>query len=99
MAAAHTATVAEDGDDTIVRFSGKVRLPAGPVLVREDEVTGEVILAPVPPVQEPNPWIDFFDAMDRIPRDEHWNAFIQVMEERPMNRPPMARNLFADEDQ
>ncbi len=96
MAAAHTATIVEDGDDTIVRFAGRVRLPAGPVLVREDESTGEIILAPVPQSGETNPWIDFFDAMDAIPRDERWDAFVQVMKERPMNRPPVERNLFQE---
>ena len=97
MAAAHTATITEDGGDTIVRIPGKVMLPQGPVLVRENELTGEIVLSPVLKSSEPQSWAEFFERLDRLPRDEHWDEFLQVMEERPMNRPPVERSLFPRE--
>ncbi len=97
MAAAHTATITEEGDDTIVRIAGKISLPKGPVLVREDESTGEVVLSSLAEAKEPRSWAEFFDRLDQLPRDEHWDNFLQIMEERPMNRLPVERNLFPDE--
>jgi len=47
---------------------------------------------------EDNPWITFFDAMRNAPRDEHWNEFMRVMKERPMNQLPIERNLFGDRE-
>ena len=97
MAAAHTATVTEEGEDTIVRITGKISLLKGPVLVRENETTGEIVLSPLAEAKEPQSWAEFFRCLDQLPRDEHWDAFLQVMEERPMNRLPVERNLFPDE--
>ncbi len=97
MAAAHTATVTEEGDETIVRIAGKILLPQGPVLVREDEKTGEIVLSPVPRLQGSRSWTEFFNRLDQLPHDEHWDQFLQVMEERPMNRLPAERNLFPDD--
>jgi hypothetical protein len=92
MAAAHIATVTEEGVDTVVRFSGKVRLPQGPVSVREIEGTGEIVLAPIAPSEEKaDSWDAFLDHLARTPRDP------EFMKERPMNRPPVDRKLFADD--
>jgi hypothetical protein len=92
MAAAHIATVTEEGLDTVIRFSGKVRLPEGTVSVREIEATGEIVLSPIAPSTQPgDSWGAFLDDMSRRPRDT------EFMRERPMNRPPSDRKLFAEE--
>ena len=92
MAATHIATVTEEGVDTVVRFSGKVRLPRGPVSVREIEATGEIVLAPIAPSRElADNWAAFLDHLAQTPRDP------EFMKERPMNRPPVDRKLFADD--
>ena len=44
-----------------------------------------------------NPWLAFFEDMRNAPRDEQWAEFSRVMRERPLNRVPVDRNLFADE--
>jgi hypothetical protein len=95
--AAHSAIVTNEEDETVIRIQGHVRLPLGPVLVREVEETGEVILAPVVETSHPNPWFELFDSLDRQPRDEHWDEFSKVMRERPINRLPVERNLFGKE--
>lgn len=94
---AQTATVTCEGDDTIIRISGRVRLPQGPILIREDKHTGELILAPVEPRPVEGSWAQLFAEFDALPRDEHWDEFIKVMQERPMNRLPVERDLFPGE--
>jgi hypothetical protein len=92
MAAAHTAIVTEEGIHTVVRFSGKVSLPYGPVAVREIEETGEIILTPISPsAQLTDSWAAFLDHLARTPRDP------EFMKDRPLNRPPIDRKLFPDE--
>jgi hypothetical protein len=91
MAATHIATVSEEGVDTVIRFSGKVRLPQGPVSVREIESTGEIVLAPIAPTgEQTGSWAAFLDHLARTPRDP------EFMKERPMNRPPVDGKLFGD---
>ena len=51
-----------------------------------------------PATQEDNAFLKFFEAMDLVPRDEHWDAFMKLMEERPMNQLPVEKNLFQDRD-
>ena len=63
MAAAHSATITEEGDQTIVRIPGKVMLSEGPILVREDEKTGAIILCLVPKSQGPRSWADFLNVL------------------------------------
>ena len=92
MATAQTANVTEEGFSTVVRFAGRVRLPSGPVSVREIESTGEIVLAPIAPAVQPaDSWDAFFEDMSRRPRDP------EFMKERPMNRPPVDRKLFSEE--
>ncbi len=47
MAAAHTAYVVEEDGETVIRVSGKLGLSSGPVLIEENQSTGEVTLTPV----------------------------------------------------
>jgi hypothetical protein len=96
--AAHTAIVTSEGTETIIRIPGPVRIPSGPVIVRENEETGELILSPSPDTPQPKTWSEFFDNLDHQVRDEHWDAFFKVMHDRPMNRPPVDRKLFAGEE-
>lgn len=91
MAAAHTATVTEDGEDTIVRISGKINLPKGPVLVRENKSTGEVVLSSQAAPAREDSWAAFFALIDSREPDPDF------MRERPMNRLPVEKNLFPDD--
>lgn len=92
MATVQTANVSEEGFATVVRFSGKVRLPSGPVSVREIESTGEIVLAPIASAAQPvDSWDAFLDHLAQTPRDPGF------MKDRPMNRPPVDRKLFSDE--
>ncbi|HEX9200342.1 MAG TPA: hypothetical protein VF865_12335 [Acidobacteriaceae bacterium] len=92
MAATRTANVTEEGVHTVVRFSGRVRLPRGPVSVREIEATGEIVLTPIsPPSERADSWDAFLDHLASTPRDP------EFMKERPLNRPPVDRKLFSDE--
>ncbi len=43
-----------------------------------------------------NPWVTFFDAMQNAPRDEHWEEFMRVMKERPLNQLPTERTFFGN---
>jgi len=91
MATTQTANVTEEGFATVVRFSGKVRLPSGPVSVREIESTGEIILTPIACATQPaDSWDAFLDHLAQTPRDPDF------MKERPMNRPPVDRKLFSE---
>ena len=92
--AAHTATVSSDGDDTVIRIAGHVRLPLGPALVKEVEATGELVLAPVGAPLQPYSWDELFQCFDAQPRDEYWSEFMRVMQARPMNRLPVDRDIF-----
>jgi hypothetical protein len=92
MATVQTANVTEEGFATVVRFSGKVRLPSGPVSVREIESTGEIVLAPIASAAETaDSWDAFLDHLAQTPRDP------EFMKDRPMNRPPIDRKLFSNE--
>jgi antitoxin VapB len=108
MAATHIATVTEDGVDTVVRFSGKVRLPQGPVSVREIEATGEIVLAPIAKERPMNrPPVDLKLFSDGSAKRMSWDEFFDLvgtldvpeeyMAERPMNRLPVERTIFEDD--
>lgn len=97
MAATYTAHVLEEGQHTIVRFDGKVSLPAGPIAFRQNDANGELTLIPRNAAQEPHPWIDFFEYVQSLPRDEYWHEFSRIMDERPMNQPPVDRKTFGSE--
>ena len=82
MAVARAAIVSQEGDDTLVRIPGKIALPDGPILVREESELGELILS-----SEQRPRVsrspeDFFAFRSSLLQDEHWEHF---MAERPLN--------------
>ncbi len=86
-----TAFVTSEGDETVVRISGRVRLASGPVAIREIEATGELILAPLETVNPPDTWTSFFARLNQRPGDPRF------MSERPMNRIPLEKDLFGDD--
>lgn len=97
--ATHTAVdvsahVTTEGNETVIRIPGPGHLPSGRVNARANLVTGEMVLTPEQSSSAPTTWAEFFDHMDAQPRDEHWDEFMKVMKERPMNRPPVERDLF-----
>lgn len=85
-----TAIITSEGDETVVRISGRVRLASGPVAVREIEATGELVLAPLR-ASQPDTWVAFFDRLNRREPDSDFMA------ERPMNRIPPDKDLFGDD--
>ena len=82
MAAAHTAILTHESDETLIRIKGHLSLPDGPVLVRQGTQNDGVIFTssqaaePVPSVA------DFIAFRDALPKDEHWTGFMQ---QRPHN--------------
>ena len=91
MAAAHTATVITDGNDTLIRIEGKISLPEGPVCLRENLQTGEIVLSSRVTPSRPESWADLFALIESRAPDPDF------MRERPMNRLPVEKNLFADD--
>ena len=91
MAAAPTATVRTDGNDSVIRFEGKISLPEGPVCMRENPHTGEIVLSARLTPSHPESWADLFALIDSREPDP------EFMRERPMNRLPVEKNLFPDD--
>jgi hypothetical protein len=79
MAATRTANVTEDGANTVVRFSGRVGLPKGPVSVRE-MATGGVLLTPM--VSAPGNETEHGDAEMGLSNDKRgkWKAFFDLVD-------------------
>ncbi len=90
MAAAHTAIVTMDGSNTLIRIEGRISLPEGPVCMRENPQTGEIVLSSRIAPSHPESWADFFALIDSREPDP------EFMRERPMNRPPLEKKLFPD---
>ncbi len=82
------AKLFKNGSSQAVRLPAEFRFEGSEVYVTRDEITGDVILSRRPGAKV---WRDFFDLMNRIDVPDDFMA------DRPMNRPPQERNLFAGE--
>jgi len=88
--AAHTAIVTEEAGEKIVHLPSDVPLKPGPVSYTIGN-QGEIVLASPEQTDKQAAWIAWLDHLDSTPRDPNF------MKERPMNRPPVEKNLFPDD--
>ena len=90
MAAAHIATVTEEGDEKVVRLPRKI--PLKPRCISyEVRADGTLELKPFNSEERQRAWIEFLETIAARKPDPDFMA------ERPMNRLPVERNLFPDE--
>ena len=83
-----TAKLFKNGSSQAVRLPAEFRFEGSEVYVMRDEITGDVILSRRPGAKV---WGDFFEMMHHIEVPDDF------MVDRPMNRPPSNRDLFAGE--
>jgi antitoxin VapB len=78
-----------NGSSQAVRLPAEFRFAGNEVYATRDDVTGEVVLSDRPGA---NAWCTFFKLMRSIdvPPD--------FMSDRPMNRPPLDRDLFSENE-
>ena len=88
MSAVRKAKLFRNGASQADRLPQEFRFEGDEVFIRRDEVTGEVVLSERPSI---NRWKEFLTLMQRL------NVPDDFMADRPMNREPLDRNLFADE--
>jgi antitoxin VapB len=83
------AKLFKNGASQAVRLPAEFRFEGSEVYATRDEQTGDVVLSTRPGARV---WKEFFDLRDSvgIPDD--------FMSDRPMNRPPIERDLFKDTD-
>jgi antitoxin VapB len=82
------AKLFKNGASQAVRLPAEFRFEGNEVYATRDEQTGDVVLSTRPGART---WADFFSLMRTIdvPGD--------FMAERPMNGPPIERDLFKDD--
>jgi antitoxin VapB len=85
MSGTRTAKLFKNGASQAVRLPAEFRFPGKEVSIRRDEKTGEVILSPQTSLGD---WKTFFALARTIEVPEDF------MKERPLNVPPVERNLF-----
>lgn len=85
MAETRTAKLFRNGASQAVRLPAEFRFPGIEVAIRRDEKTGEVVLSPIPTLGDWDTFFQFMRSVD-VPED--------FMKERPLNKPPVERNLF-----
>jgi hypothetical protein len=93
MATSHPAFITEEGAEKVVHPSASGPAAAEPLGYRI-EPSGKLVLVPLPEdvrARRQAAWIAFLDHIESTPRDPDF------MKERPLNTPPVDRNLFPDE--
>jgi len=83
------AKLFKNGSSQAVRLPAEFRFAGDEVYATRNEVTGDVVLSDRPGASA---WQDFFEMMHAIDVPE------EFMADRPMNRPPQERTLFAEEE-
>jgi antitoxin VapB len=83
-----TAKLFRNGASQAVRLPAEYRFEGSEVYATRDEQTGDVTLSTRPGAKT---WQDFFDLVATIDAPEDFMA------ERPMNAPPVERDLFGPE--
>lgn len=89
MSETRTAKLFKNGASQAVRLPAEFRFEGDEIYVTRDEVTGDVVLSDRPGVRI---WRDFFEMMRSIAVPD------EFMADRPMNRPPRERDLFARDE-
>ena len=84
MPETRVAKLFKNGASQAVRLPAEFRFEGSEVYATRDEQTGDVVLSTCPGAHV---WAEFFASVN-IPDD--------FMADRPMNRPPIERDLFKD---
>ncbi len=87
MAETRTAKLFKNGASQAVRLPAEFRFEGEEVYVTRDDQTGDVVLSSRPGARTWNALFDLLDSID-VPAD--------FMTDRPMNLPPLERDLFGD---
>lgn len=90
MIRSRKAKLFKNGASQAVRLPAEFRFEGDEVYATRDERTGDIVLSTRPGAET---WADFFELMRSIdvPPD--------FMADRPMNRPPVERELFSSKDE
>lgn len=88
MSDTRIAKLFKNGASQAVRLPNEFRFDTDEIYITRDERTGDVVLSQHPGART---WAAFFELLETV------DIPCDFMEERPMNRPPLARDLFGDE--
>lgn len=88
MSQPRIAKLFKNGASQAVRLPAEFRFEGKEVYATRDDATGDVVLSARPSAKS---WDEFFALMETIDVPEDFMA------ERPMNRPPVERDLFGDD--
>jgi len=89
MGETRVAKLFKNGASQAVRLPAEFRFDEDEVYVTRDDRTGDVVLSTKPGARA---WADFFDLISTIQAPEDFMA------DRPMNVPPVDREIFGDDD-
>ena len=88
MSETRRAKLFKNGASQAVRLPADFRFEGEEVYITRDEASGDVVLSTQPGACV---WGDFFDLMKTI------DVPPEFMADRPLNEPPLERNLFAED--
>jgi antitoxin VapB len=88
MTNTRVAKIFKNGASQAVRLPADFRFSGNEVYATRDEITGDITLSDKPGAKV---WREFFEMARSFDVPENF------MSERPMNRPPSGRDVFADE--
>ncbi len=88
MPETRTAKLFKNGSSQAVRLPAEFRFEGEEVYITRDEASGDVVLSTRPGAKT---WGDFFDLMRSV------DVPPEFMADRPMNVPPLERNLFGED--
>ena len=89
MSETRVARLFKNGASQAVRLPAEFRFEGEQVYATRDERTGDVILSTHPGARD---WHEFFALMASIDVPD------EFMTERPMNKPPVERDIFGDSE-
>lgn len=86
MSETRTAKLFKNGASQAVRLPAEFRFEGTEVYATRDDATGDLVLSTRPGAKA---WADFFELLREVdvPSD--------FLNERPMNQPPVEKNLFS----
>ncbi len=89
MSETRVAKLFKNGASQAVRLPAEFRFEGSEVYATRDEQTGDVVLSTRPGARV---WAEFFELRNSVDIPEDFMA------DRPMNQPPIERDLFKDTD-
>ena len=89
MPETRVAKLFKNGASQAVRLPAEFRFEGNEVYATRDEQTGDVVLSTRPGARI---WAEFFELRDSVDIPDEYMA------DRPMNQPPIARDLFKESD-